>query len=77
MNFECLNNMIIYIEDNLTENIDYKKLARFVNMSEYNLQRVFTFLTGISIAEYIRKRRLSRAFEELKTTDIKIIDLEV
>ena len=77
MNFECLNNMIIYIEDNFSENIDYKKLARFVNMSEYNLQRVFTFLTGISIAEYIRKRRLSRAFEELKTTDIKIIDLAI
>lgn len=75
MNFEYLNQMIKYIEDNLTEDIEYKKLAKIVGVSEYNLQRIFTFLTNISLSEYIRKRRLSRAFEELKTTDIKIIDL--
>lgn len=77
MNFEYLNNMILYIEDNLTEDIEYKKLAKIVGMSEYNLQRIFAFLTGISISEYIRKRRLSKAFEELKTTDIRIIDLAI
>lgn len=77
MNFEYLNNMIIYIENNLTENIEYKKLAKIIGMSEYNLQRIFVFLTEISISEYIRKRRLSKAFEELRTTDIKIIDLAI
>ena len=60
MNFEYLNKMIQYIEENLTEEIDYKKLAQIVGVSEY-----------------IRKRRLSRAFEELKTSDIKIIDLAI
>lgn len=77
MNFEYLNQMIKYIEDNLTENIEYKELSKIVGVSEYNLQRIFTFLTNISLAEYIRKRRLSKSFEELKTTDIKIIDLAV
>lgn len=77
MNFEYLNQMIKYIEDNLTENIEYKELSKIVGVSEYNLQRIFTFLTNISLAEYIRKRRLSKAFEELKTTDIKIVDLAV
>lgn len=77
MNFEYLNQMIKYIEDNLTEDIEYKKLAKIVGVSEYNLQRIFTFLTNISLSEYIRKRRLSKAFEELKTTDIKIIDLAI
>ena len=77
MNFEYLNKMIQYIEDNLTEEIDYKKLAQIVGVSEYSLQRIFIFLTNISISEYIRKRRLSRAFEELKTSDIKIIDLAI
>ena len=75
MNFEYLNEMIKYIEDNLTEDIEYKELAKIVGVSEYSLQRIFTFITNISLSEYIRKRRLSRAFEELKTTDIKIIDL--
>lgn len=35
------------------------------------------FLTNISLAEYIRKRRLGKALEELKKTDIKIIDLAI
>lgn len=77
MNFEYLNDMIQYIEDNLTEEIDYKKLAQIVGVSEYSLQRIFVFLTNISLAEYIRKRRLSRAFEELRTSDIKVIDIAI
>lgn len=77
MNFEYLNQMVKYIEEHLTENIEYKKLAKIVGVSEYNLQRIFTFLTNMSISEYIRKRRLSRALEELKTTNIKIIDLAI
>ena len=77
MNFEYLNRMVKYIEENLINDIDYKKLAKIVGVSEYNLQRIFMFLTNISLAEYIRKRRLSNAYEELKTTDIKIVDLAV
>lgn len=77
MSYEYLNKMIEYIENNLTENIDYKKLAKIVGVSEYSLQRIFMFLSNISIAEYIRKRRLSRALEELKTTNIKVIDLAI
>ena len=42
MNFEYLNKMIQYIEKNLTEEIDYKKLAQIVGVSEYSLQRIFT-----------------------------------
>ena len=75
MNYKLLNEMIHYIEKNLTEKIKYKDLAKIVGVSEYSLQRIFVFLFGISISEYIRKRRLSKAFEELKTTNIKVIDL--
>ena len=48
-----------------------------IGVSEYSLQRIFMFITDLSLSEYIRKRRLSRAFEELKTSDIKIIDLSI
>ena len=75
MNYDLLNNMIDYIEENLTEDIKYKDLAKIVGVSEYSLQRIFMFLADISLFEYIRKRRLSKAFEELKTTNIKVIDL--
>lgn len=75
MNYDLLNKMIDYIEKHLVDDIDYKKLSKIVGVSDYSLQRIFVFLTGISISEYIRKRRLSKAFEELKSTNIKIIDL--
>ncbi len=77
MSYDLLNEMIKYIEENLDQEIEYKKLCKIVGISEYSLQRIFIFLTGISISEYIRKRRLSKAYEELKTTDIKIIDLAI
>lgn len=73
--YEDLNNVINNIEENLTEKIDYKELAKIVGTSSYTLQRIFAFLTGITLTEYIRKRRLSKATEELLKTDIKIIDL--
>ena len=77
MNYEYLNKMIQYIEEHLTEKIEYAELARIVGVSVYSLQRIFMFLTNISLVEYIRKRRLSKAFEELKKSDIKIIDLAI
>ena len=77
MNYNLLNEMINYIENNLTEDIEYNILSKIVGISEYSLQRIFVFLTNISISEYIRKRRLSKAFEELKTSNIKIIDLAI
>ncbi len=73
--YEQLNKIIDKIEKKLTEKIDYKELAKIIGTSSYTLQRIFVFLTGITLTDYIRKRRLSRAAEELLSTDIKIIDL--
>ena len=74
-NYKNLNNMIKYIEDNLVNDIEIKKLAEIVGISSNSLQRIFTFITGITITEYIKKRRLSKAFEEIKNTNSKIIDI--
>ena len=75
MNYELLNNIIEYIEQNLTEKINYKKIAKKFGLNDFIMQRVFSIITGISIFEYVRKRRLSLAYEELKLTDKKIIDI--
>ena len=61
--YESLNNVINEIEENLTEKIEYKDLAKIIGTSSYTLQRIFAFLTGITLTEYIRKRRLSKAAE--------------
>ena len=75
--YYSLNNLIEEIEKNLTQRIEYKDLAKIIGTSSYTLQRIFSFLTGITLTEYIRKRRLSKAAEELLSTNIKIIDLSL
>lgn len=75
MNFECLNKMIEYIENNLDSKIDLKYLSVITNTNLFILERIFMFLTNMTIVEYIKKRRLSKAFEEIRNTNNKIIDI--
>ena len=62
---EAFNSIIDYIEENLDKDIDIVLLARMAALSTYEFRRIFSFLTGVPINEYIRKRRMSVAAEEL------------
>ncbi len=73
--YKSLNEITKYIEDNLEEKIDYEILAKFLGVNVYTMQRLFTMLAGIPLAEYIRKRRLSCAGYDLYKGDNKIIDI--
>lgn len=75
VNFECLNEMVKYIEENLDCEIDFDKLSQITNTNLFILERIFMFLTNMTINEYIKKRRLSKAFEEIRNTDARIIDI--
>lgn len=66
---------IAYVEDNLTGEINQEELARIACCSAYNFYRMFSFITDISLTEYIRRRRLTLAAIELQNSDIKVIDL--
>lgn len=66
---------IDYIEANLTEEIDYEKVAAQSFSSSYHFQRVFSILCGYTLGEYIRLRRLSLAGTELATGKEKVIDI--
>jgi len=70
-----LNAVINYVECHLNEDLDLDYLAGLACCSTYNFQRMFTFITDISIVEYIRRRRLTLAALELQQSDIKVIDL--
>ena len=65
---------IDYIEEHLTEPIDYEAVAARCFSSSYHFQRVFSILCGFTVGDYIRNRRLSLAGAELATSDIKVID---
>src|SRR5690625_7279627 len=56
-----MNNALAYIEEHLTEEIDYSEVSKIAYCSEYHFKRMFSFLAGISLSEYIRRRRLSLA----------------
>lgn len=75
MNFDYLNKMIEYIEKNLDDEINFNELGKITNTNIFILERVFMFLTNMTITEYIKKRRLSKAFEEIRNTNLKIIDI--
>jgi AraC family transcriptional regulator len=72
---ETLNNALDYIEDNLIENISCSDIAKHVYMSNSHFQRGFYYLTGMTIGEYIRNRRLTQAGHELTIENAKLIDI--
>ena len=72
---ERLNEAIGYIEEHLTDEIDYKQLGRIACCSSYHFQRMFAYMAGVPLSEYIRRRRMSLAAVDLQAKDMKIIDV--
>ncbi len=70
-----MNKAMDYIEANLAGKISYDQIARLACCSKYHFQRMFPFITGISLSEYIRRRRLTLAAYELQTTNTKVINI--
>lgn len=72
-----MNKAMNYIELNLAEDISYDQLAQIACCSTYHFQRMFSFITGVPLSEYIRRRRLTIAAFELQTSNAKVIDLAI
>lgn len=70
-----LRQAIKYVEGNLQSKIEIEDVARAAMSSKYHFQRMFHVLTGFTVTEYIRNRRLTLAAEELAGTDSKVIDI--
>lgn len=70
-----IQNAINYIEDHITEELDYELIARESFSSPFHFQRVFSILCGYTLGEYIRQRRLSLAGAELSCGQGKVIDI--
>lgn len=80
MDMDALKQMNLamnYIEANLTDEIDFEKVARLACCSEYHFKRMFSFLSGFTLSEYIRRRKLTLAALELHNSNIKVIDLAI
>lgn len=71
----CLKNAISFIEENLENDIDVVAVAKTVFVSPFYLQKGFRIVTGYSIGEYIRYRRLYKAALDIADSGEKIIDV--
>ena len=74
---ESIQQAIHYIEENLLDELKVDDIAKQANSSMFHFQRTFAILTDMTIADYIRRRRLTIAAHELLNSDIKIIDLSL
>lgn len=70
---EGIQSAIAYVEENLTEELDVCDIAEKAYVSAFHFQKIFSVLCGFTIGEYIRKRRLTLAAEELAATDAKVV----
>ncbi len=70
-----LSQVIDYIENNLDGIISFDEAAKIACCSTYYFQRIFSYVTGIPLSEYIRRRRMTAAAFELQTSDKKVMDI--
>ena len=70
-----INQALAHIEANLEEEIDYRQIETITLCSEYHFRRLFSFLAGVSLGEYVRRRRLTLAAFALQEPGSRIIDV--
>ena len=73
--YKGLNEITKFIDTHLEEDIHYEDLARILGVNVYIMQRIFTMIAGIPLAEYIRKRRLSNAGYDLYHEGLKVVEV--
>ncbi len=83
---DSVNDAIAYLERRLDGSaagsgaagsgaVDYGEAARAACCSLQQLQRLFLFVTGMTLSEYVRQRRMTLAADELLRGNGKVIDL--
>jgi AraC family transcriptional regulator len=63
---KSMNEALDYIEAHLNDEIDDNELEKITGTSVYHFRRMFSFLSGMSLGDYIRNRKLSNATFDLQ-----------
>ena len=72
-----LNAAVEYIEENLCAEIDLDAAAGFACVSTDSFVRFFSYMTGMTLTEYIRRRRLTLAAGDLRNSRTPIVEIAV
>jgi AraC family transcriptional regulator len=73
---ERLNMAMDYIEGGLKDGFNVDEAARIACCSSFHFQRMFSYIAGLPLSEYVRRRRMSAAAFGLQQ-GMKVIDLAV
>lgn len=69
-----LDHVIDYIEERLTDDLSLEEISEYARVSDYHFRKIFFFISGLTLSEYIKNRRLSEASMDLlhgeKVTDV-------
>lgn len=74
---ERLNRAVHYIEEHLTDKIDYEQAAKIACCSVYHFQRMFSYIADVPLSEYIRRRRMTMAAVDLQSGEDKVINVAI
>ncbi|WP_282186872.1 helix-turn-helix domain-containing protein [Proteus vulgaris] len=72
-NIEIIKELLLWIEVNLEKPLLLDDVAIKSGYTKWHLQRVFKQATGLTLASYIRGRRLTKAATELRLTKLPIL----
>ncbi|AIK36151.1 MULTISPECIES: AraC family transcriptional regulator [Bacillus] len=75
--FEKIQNSIEFIESNLQDRLNVVEVSSQSCFSPFHFQRLFQAITGFSVQEYIRNRRLSEAAISLRETRKNILEIAI
>lgn len=70
-----MQSAIDFMENHLLEPLDIEKISKEAGYSAFHFMRMFNILTGITVGEYIRNRKLTLAGKELALSDAKVVDI--
>ena len=56
-----LNQLADFVDEHLSESLDVAGLARQLGTTEYHLRRMFSAIAGMSLSDYVRRRRMTLA----------------
>ena len=78
-NSKVFDDVIRYVEQIIQDGaeVDDAEIARITMIPAALFQRVFVFLSGVSIADYVRKRKLTLAGQTLQSSDSSVLDIAI
>ncbi|MEK3775338.1 MULTISPECIES: effector binding domain-containing protein [Paenibacillus] len=66
---------IEYLEQHLQDDFNIRETSAAANFSAFHFQRLFQAITGFTVLEYVRRRRLTEAAGMLRGTSEGILDI--